>query len=194
MWLGSPQKSNLQTPAGDLISPADLRVGDQYVVNLNVYMRSGRPDPAYNQQPSIAVVQPNTRIELKGTPVPYDRSTGKQYWAEVRVVSLGNPTVYFQFATAPREQAQAVSAALQTKGYRIPGEERSTAAAGQRQVRFFYPQDKNAAAKLASEVNTVLQGLGYSSDPPVMVADVSDSTGKKKPAGVVELSLDLPAR
>jgi hypothetical protein len=161
-------------------------------VTLNIYLRSGPPDSSYNQQPSVAVIAPNTRVEITAPPVPYSRPTGTQYWAGVRVVSLALPTVFFQFAGGSREQAQAVSKALQARGYRIPGEERAPAAAGQRAVRFFYASDKAAAEKLAAEVTATLQKLGYA-NLEVGVSDQTAST-KKNPAGLVELWLDLPPR
>ncbi len=194
LWIGSTQNGNLQTEAGESVSPTDVRAGRQYIVNLNIYLRSGPPDAAYNQQPSVAVIPPNSRIEARGVPVPYDRPSGQQYWLPVRVVSIGLPTVYFQFTTAPREQAQLLSKELQSNGYKIPGEERVEEAAGKRQVRYFYAQDKTPADKLAQDTAQVLQKLGYAVTQPVTVKDFTDFTGKKNPVGVVELWLDLPAR
>jgi hypothetical protein len=194
VWVGSPDKSNLQTLAGDPVAvPNEVRVGEQFVMTLNIYLRAGPPDPTtYSQQPSVAVIAPNTRIEITAPPVPYSRPTGTQYWAGVRVVSVALPTVFFQFAGGSREQAQAVSKALQARGYRIPGEERTPAAAGQRTVRFFYAADRAAAEKLAAETTATLQKLGYA-NLEVSVSDQTAST-KKNPAGLVELWLDLPPR
>ena len=42
------------------------------------------------------------------------------------------PTVWFQFAGAPRPQAQDFSRALVKKGYIVPGEDREPGAAGKR--------------------------------------------------------------
>jgi energy-coupling factor transporter ATP-binding protein EcfA2 len=195
MWIGSPQKGNLQTTRGETVSPTDVREGVTYLVGLNIFLRAGLPDTStYAQQPNIGVLSVNSRVEVRGQPVGFDRPTGKQYWAEVRVVALGLPTVYFQFANGGREQAQAVSKDLQAKGYKIPGEERSGAAAGKRLVRYFYPQDKAAADKLTADANAVLQKLKYPASPPVTVEDGTDFAGKKNPAGTVELWLDLPPK
>jgi hypothetical protein len=190
IWIGSVDKSKLSLD-GVAASPTNVKVGEQYTLATHLYLRQGPPsDPGYVSQPSIGIVAQGSRIEARSAPIPYYRPSGVQYWLAAHVISstFTLPTVYFQFATAPRNQAQEVSAALQEKGYKIPGEERSAFATGLRQVRYFYPQDKTAADNLAVDTTSVLQSLGYSASPPV----VAEMTGKKNPPGIVELWLDLP--
>ena len=115
------------------------------------------------QQPSVGVVAPNSRVEALDLPVPFERPTGQQYWLKVRVVtSAGLPTVYFQYTAAPKvtAPAQALTQKLRALGYKLPGEERVEAAQGKREVRYFYPQDKDDAEKLAQDTTNALPNLG----------------------------------
>src|SRR5215204_3711032 len=61
------------------------------------------------------------------------------------------PTVWFQFAGGSRAQAEEFSRTLEAKRYILPGEERVGAAAGKREVRFFYPDDAETARRLAAD-------------------------------------------
>jgi hypothetical protein len=192
MWVGSVPKSNLLSPAGAVVPPTEVRVGGQYIVTQNIYLRSGLPDASYAQQPSVGVVAPNSRIEVLEMPVPFERPTGQQYWMKVRVVASASlPTVYFQYATAQRAQAQAFSLKLQALGYKLPGEERVDAAQGKREVRYFYALDKEAAEKLAQDTTRTLQDLGYPAAPPATTRSMLTVTDKKNVPGVVELWVDL---
>lgn len=196
VWIGSVQQSNLQTTNGTSVSPTDLRVGAKYNVLNNIYLRQGLPDEdTYAQEPSIGVLSEGTTIEALGQPKSYARPTGHQYWLPVRVIaSTSPPTVYFQFATAPRPQAQALSKLLQDMGYKMPGEERVDAAQGKREVRYFYPQDKTAAERLAQDTTKALRTAGYTPGPPIAVLSMVDFKGRKNAPGVVELWLDLSPR
>ena len=154
MWIGSAQKSNLLSQTGQPVPPPQVRKGEQYTVTLNIFLRSGLPDETYVQQPSVGVVAPNSRVEALDLPVSFERPTGQQYWLKVRVVtSVSLPTVYFQYTAAPKvtAPAQALSQKLKAIGYKLPGEERVEAAQGKREVRYFYPQDKDDAEKLAQD-------------------------------------------
>jgi hypothetical protein len=110
----------------------------------------------------------------------------------VRIVKLALPTVYFQFAGGGRDQARQLSKALQDKGYKIPGEERSGAAAGKREVRYFYAGQKSIATQLALDATQALQRLGYPS-LSVSVEPASAPT-KNNPDGKLELWLEIPPK
>ena len=104
------------------------------------------------------------------------------------------PTVWFQFAGAPRPQAQDFSRALVKKGYIVPGEDREPGAAGKREVRYFYPEDKSLATRLATDAVDALQELGYNPPPQVAVKSLVEYEGKKPRPSTLELWLELPAR
>lgn len=65
-------------------------------------------------------------------------------------------TVYFQFAGFTRADAMAVSNALQSMGWSIPGEERTTAAINTNEVRF-NPKDVAIADRLRTDGNDALR-------------------------------------
>jgi hypothetical protein len=193
MWLGSLQKSNLRAPDGKIVLPNAVDKGKEYIVTTGIYLRSGLPDPGtYRQQSVAGEINEGSRIRLIDLPKTYPRSTGDQYWAEVKVLSVAMPTVYFQFAGGSREQAQQMSNALQAKGYKIPGEERTGAAAGKQLVRYFDEADKPAAAKLAQDAGQVMRDLGYSLRQPFKPEKVAP--GQNTPDGTLELWVEIPPR
>jgi hypothetical protein len=70
-------------------------------------------------------------------------------------IGLGKPmanTVYFQFAGMTREDAVAISERMQSLGWKIPGEERTGAAAGQNEVRYGAKADQEAAELLTRDL------------------------------------------
>lgn len=99
-------------------------------------------------------------------------------------------TVFVQYGKGvPVELARGLAEKLQGKGYVVPSEDRMPVEA--REVRFFYPADREAANQLARDAMAELQAMGF----PSLVIDVRDFTGwaKAKPrAGTLELWLALP--
>jgi hypothetical protein len=196
MWIGSTgteQRSNLNTPAGAAVPADAVKPGELYASDLDIFLRQGLPDRAsYIQQPTVGIMPEGTRVEVLSVAPPFARPTGSQYWAQVRIVKLALPTVYFQFAGGGRDQARQLSKALQDKGYKIPGEERSGAAAGKREVRYFYAGQKSIATQLALDATQALQRLGYPS-LSVSVEPASAPT-KNNPDGKLELWLEIPPK
>ena len=194
MWLGPAQGGNLVTPSGEPLLPTQPRINGQYLTTQDIFLRQALPDrTSYAQAPQIGIMPEGTRVQLLNVEPPFSRTTGDQYWARVRVVKLALSTVYFQFAGGSREQAQQISRALQDKGYKIPSEERSSAAAGKREVRFFYAGQTALAQELAKTTNQVLQQLGYG--PQLQVTAVQTTTSSKgNPDGKLELWLEIPPR
>jgi hypothetical protein len=87
-------------------------------------------------------------------------------------IGLGRPmpnTVYFQFAGMTREDAVALSARMQALGWKIPGEERTGAAAGQNEVRYGAKADQDAAELLAADLKAsgVTRMTGAKSNPKI---------------------------
>jgi hypothetical protein len=193
MWIGSMQASNLNTPGGATALPDAVKIDGQYLTALDIYLRQGLPDPTtYSQKATVGIMPEGTRVQILSAPVPFTRPSGDQYWARVQVVKLALSTVYFQFAGGSREQAQQLSKALQEIGYKIPGEERTGAAAGKREVRFFYAGQKTLADRLAADTTQTLQRLGYSS---LSVTPVfAGAPTKSNPDGKLELWLEIPPR
>lgn len=193
MWVGSPTRGNLRTIDGTPVLPEQLEKNKEYLVGFDIFLRSGLPDRAtYSQQSDLGVLPQGSRVQILNIAEPFPRPTGPQSWAQVRVVSLALPTVYFQFAGGSREQAVAMSRALQDLGYKIPGEERTPKAAGLREVRYFEANDRPAADKLAQNATQLLAQLGYRAQPPIRV--VQAAPGPNNPDNNIELWLELPPR
>ncbi|MEK0083759.1 hypothetical protein [Benzoatithermus flavus] len=99
-------------------------------------------------------------------------------------------TVFVQYGkSVPVELAHGLAEKLQGKGYIVPSEDRMPVDA--REVRFFYPADREAANQLARDAMAELQAMGFAN----IVIDVRDFTGwaKAKPrAGTLELWIALP--
>jgi hypothetical protein len=192
MWIGSAQVGNLDTVDGASVLPNAVKAGEQYLTGLDIYLRQGLPTPDYAQQATVGILPEGTRVQILSIAPPFSRPSGEQSWAQVRVIKLALPTVYFQFAGGSRDQAQQISKALQDKGYKIPGEERTGAAAGKHEARYFYAGQKTNATQLASDTTQALQGLGY---PSLSVSAVfaGDPT-KSNPDGKLELWLEIPPK
>ncbi len=192
LWIGSAQRTNLNSLAGTPVLPNAVKAGEQYLTGLDNYLRQGPPTPDYIQQATVGILPDGTRVQVLGIAPPFSRPTGDQYWAQVRVVSLALSTVYFQFAGGSRDQAQQVSKALQDEGYKIPGEERTRDAKDKHEVRYFYAGQKAVATQLATDTTQALQKLGY---PSLSVSAVfaGDPT-KSNPHGKPKLWLEIPPR
>ncbi|WP_421863975.1 hypothetical protein [Motiliproteus sp.] len=105
-------------------------------------------------------------------------------------------TVFFQFAGAPRSQAEELATALRSQGYLVPGEDREAGAARKHEVRYFHDSDKQAAIDLANDTTALLQQLDYP-DTEFTRIEVAPYVAykKKKPReGVIELWVELPKR
>jgi energy-coupling factor transporter ATP-binding protein EcfA2 len=194
MWIGPAQGGNLVTPSGETLLPTQARINGQYLTTQDIFLRQGPPDrTSYTQAPQIGIMPEGTRVQLLSVEPPFSRTTGDQYWAKVRIVKLALSTVFFQFAGGSREQAQQISKALQDKGYKIPSEERSSAAAGKREVRFFFAGQAAIAQELAKTTNQILQQLGYG--PQLQINAVQTTTSSKSnPDGKLELWLEIPPK
>ena len=196
MWIGSAgaaPRSNLNTPAGVAVAAEAVKAGEQYTTDLDIYLRKGLPElPGYIQQPTLGIMPEGTRIQIVNIAPAFQRPTGDQLWAQVRVVKLALSTVYLQFAGGTRDQARQLSKSLQDKGYKIPGEDRTEAAAGKREVRYFYAAQKAIGIQLAADATQALQRLGY---PSLQVSAVlAANPAKSNPDGKLELWLEIPPK
>ncbi len=119
-------------------------------------------------------------------------SAAERQYSEVRDSS----TVFLQFATARRAQAEDLAAALKEKGYIVPGEDREDGAKRKSQVRYFHESDVDSAQRLAADTTALLREQGYSNleVPDVAAQSLVNYSGKKPREGVLELWLDLPYR
>jgi cell division protein FtsB/energy-coupling factor transporter ATP-binding protein EcfA2 len=190
MWIGSSQVSNLNTPAGVPALPNAVRVESEYLTNLDVYLRQGLPDSTTYSQKDI--LPEGTHVMVLSAAQKFSQPTGDLYWAKVRVVKLALSTVYFQFAGGSRDQAQKVSKQLQDTGYKIPGEERSVAAIGKHEVRYFYVGQKTIADKLAKDATMAMQQLNYQS--AAISSGLASVPIKSNPDGKLELWLEIPPK
>lgn len=99
-------------------------------------------------------------------------------------------TVFFQFATATRNEAEELSSRLKIAGFHLPGEERTDLAHGRNEVRFFHEEDEKAAQALARATSKEVASMGYAY-PDIGVKDFTAYSKKKPREGVLELWLDL---
>lgn len=100
------------------------------------------------------------------------------------------PTVYMQFAGGARSRAQELSKLLEAKNFFVPGEERLSAAAGKREVRYFHAEDETAAKRLVEDATQALKDMHYS-DKDVSINNLTDFGGAKPKPGVLELWVEL---
>lgn len=139
-----------------------------------------------------AVENPGNRDDLREIVDSVSRVQTAVQSTQQRVTDdLNRPTVWFQFAGATREAAQDFARALREYRYVVPGEERVAAAGNRREVRYFHPEDAEAAARLAADATSTLRDLGYRAEPPVAARPLLSFAGPKPPVGVVELWLEL---
>jgi hypothetical protein len=99
-------------------------------------------------------------------------------------------TVFLQYGkTVAPEVARSVGDALRSDGFIVPGEDRMPN--DSREVRYFYPDDREAATALAAKATAALASLGYA-DLAVEVRDFTSWAKAKPRAGTLELWLALP--
>jgi hypothetical protein len=96
-----------------------------------------------------------------------EQLTGLDFGAEMRTAETSeavavaprptrpDKTVYFQFAGMTREEAVRISDQLKERGWQIPGEERTSLAAGQNEVRYGAEADKPAAEMLVEDLKAL---------------------------------------
>ncbi|MBI3435690.1 MAG: hypothetical protein HY056_11540 [Proteobacteria bacterium] len=197
IWIGSDAegKSNLRNPATNApVTPKDVVANTAYRVIKNLVFRAGAPDrERYISTDSLGVIPEGTLVTaVAAAEEPYSRPTGKQYWLKVQVERSPQPVVYFQYASAPAASAQQFSQTLQQRGYRIPGVEATDLAKSLNEVRFYYPDDKEAAAKLARDTSAALRER-YPTMAATKDIDLTAKRGARNFPGVIELWLDLPA-
>lgn len=100
-------------------------------------------------------------------------------------------TVYLQFAGGSRDRAVELSRRLADSGFIVPGEERHGGAAGKREVRYFYEEDKEAADALAAATLAALVAMDYPDRPDVRAIDLTGYKATKPKRGVLELWVEL---
>jgi len=161
---------------------SQLRTLAEQVKQLNSINTAVEPDA--DTQSVQTSLQRNAAIQSVIT----NTSEAQERLAQARDTT----TVFFQFAGVRREQAQELSAALKTKGYIVPAEDRESNAAGKHEVRYFYEQDQEAAQQLADDVNRALDSLTYPKDRETISAkSLVYYRGKKPRPGVLELWLAM---
>lgn len=102
--------------------------------------------------------------------------------------TTGDTTVYVQFAGVKRELIEAISTRLKQQGFMIPGEERTSIAAGKHEIRYFYADDLPRAQALQKSTKHTLLAMGLRTD--ITVEDFTSYAGAKPRRGVLELWLE----
>lgn len=98
--------------------------------------------------------------------------------------------VFVQFAGGRRSDIQSVSARLRQKQWTVPGEERTPSAAGKKEIRYFFQDDKDAADALTLDLNTIFQSLM----PTIQVVPKLAYVTKLPARGTLEVWVEIPLR
>lgn len=154
MWLGSdrtPQVSDVR--GGRATSFGAAEAGTLYRARAPIYLRIAMPqsEEEYASPDEKAVVPAGAQIVLLDKPRGFERATGVQYWARVRIV----PQVYVQYNNASRAEVDRVRQRLADAGFEVPPAERRSDYRNRAEVRFLRPEDKPIAALLQQTVNAI---------------------------------------
>jgi hypothetical protein len=92
-------------------------------------------------------------------------------------------TVYVQYPDANQEKALSAQRTLQEFGYRVPGIDKVANAPSRLQVRYYRPEQKQDASKLATELGKAIS-LPAGPDNAILV-----TSAKQLPSGIIEVWL-----
>ncbi len=147
LWLGSDAAPQVVTPTGGAPSLASAAAGSSFRLRTNIFLRQAWPESTdnYTSPPSISVVPAGSLVYLTSDPKGYDRPSGRQYWAQVRVV----PRVYVQYAGFDPGAIQALRKRLATAGFDVPPAQNIPTASTLREIRYFDQADAGLASYLA---------------------------------------------
>ena len=190
IWIGSESDPNLRDAQNAAVLPSSAVADGRYILARNVVLRSEKPSDTYAQSQSLGLVLIGMPVTATGPAIAYDRPSGtKQYWLPVRVDRPDKPIVYYQYANIGKSDAQQLADTIQSKGYRIPEIQTFDSAKGMNEVRYFYPDDRRAAVKLAADVTLILKDR-HSMLSATKVVDLTATAPDKNFPGVLELWLD----
>lgn len=99
--------------------------------------------------------------------------------------------VYVQFAGGTRRTIEAVDKRLQAKGWRVPGEERVKLAAGKREIRYYYNDDKKAAEELEGDLRKALTDENLNSAPFALRLIDPDNFKIRPAKGILEIWIEF---
>ena len=158
MWLGSddaPQVTTLDS-LGQVGKFRGASPGTRYRARAPIYMRQFMPSLVgeYLSPPKKAIIPAGGQIVLLGAPRAYDRPSGVQYWAQVRVV----PQVYVQYnANMTKGEVDRIRRELAAIGFEVPPAQLIRGFAGLSEVRFQRPEDNPIATLLQERLETLPQ-------------------------------------
>ncbi|HEX8622263.1 MAG TPA: hypothetical protein VF718_09845 [Allosphingosinicella sp.] len=178
MWAGSDRSPLLQDWQSQRpVPPSSLRTGERYRPRFDISLRSGLPDEKYVSTPSIGLAPRGALLIATGPVRTYDRPSGRQYWARVRLV----PRVFIHSVAGTAERAERLRDKLAAAGFEVPPYQLLRSAAAKSEVRYFFDQDRQGARDLAKLIEPEIRN-------PVAVKKV------KSPSAVVnnpEVWVDL---
>jgi predicted nucleic acid-binding Zn-ribbon protein len=163
-------------------------------ISRQVAQLATQVDALFNQIASASSGQPTSTAAATTQTAIKDIAGAAQSTHAKAVEASNQPTVFLQFAGGSRSQAEDLSRALAAKRYVLPDEERTSAAAGRHEIRYFYSQDEDPAKRLAADATEALQSLGYRAAASIEVKDFTGYTGKKPKLATLELWIELPLR
>jgi hypothetical protein len=156
IWLGSealPQVRDVK--GGGVVNPGQLKVGARVRLRTPTYLRRAMPVSSedYASPARKGVVPAGGQIILTGPPRGYRRSTGIQYWAEVRAV----PQIYVQYNNARRDEIDRIRTALAKLGFEVPPAQEIRGFQGLSEVRYTWQLDQEIATFLQRELQAMPQ-------------------------------------
>jgi hypothetical protein len=148
VWLGSVERPQIAEVDGKRASPDRAADGSAYRVLADIYLRDKIPGDDYVSPPEKAIIPAGSLIVVQGETRPFDRPSGRQYWAKVRVV----PRVYIQYTNGDRRAVQALLSMLAETGFDVPPAERTESATGLSEVRYFNELDRGTGQYLVDRL------------------------------------------
>ncbi|RDE48790.1 MAG: hypothetical protein DVS81_20170 [Candidatus Accumulibacter meliphilus] len=102
MWIGSEKAPRLASlNDGAAVDPAAVQPGGQYRVTSPTVLRQDMPtEDTYRTATNIGFVTVNSLVQVLGSPRDYQRPSGTQYWARLRVQPAENQIAAGYRATA----------------------------------------------------------------------------------------------
>lgn len=157
---------------------------------VNIFEKGCPGSPDYTTA-ALAVVEPVPVPVPTSTPISDEAAVGSSPDQDVSSSSLpsliSNGPVFLQFAgNVQRSTLIDIAKELVTEGWRVQGAdrggERTAAAAGLNEVRYFYPEDKATAQFLAESLGSLM----HWNSNPLTIHDLSAS-GYSPPRGQLEV-------
>ncbi|MBR25866.1 MAG: hypothetical protein CML46_02790 [Rhodobacteraceae bacterium] len=184
----APGMSNPVAPPPDDPDAAAPDVADRNEEKPGVLDPDPEPEPEPEPVAMAPLPDPPDVADISGPPRQTAAITDKAQ----QLAAPSPVTIFVQYDGVPRAMAERLNRALSAEGYAAPGVERLDSAAGKRELRFFYEDDRPAAEFAARAADDALAALGFATG---VEARLLDHIRVKPRPGVFELWVEpVPAR